>query len=76
MMINDLKSFLVADPARTNKYVIYDVMPRLGPELGVALQMITFSVLNSYQGPALKEGYKPSRADFLIDVENKTSWFG
>ncbi len=70
MMINDLKSFLVADPARTNKYVIYDVMPRLDPELGVALQMITFSVLNSYQGPALKEGYKPSRADFLSDIEN------
>lgn len=70
MMINDLKSFLVADPARTNKYVIYDVMPRLDPELGVALQMITFSVLNSYQGPALKEGYKPSREDFVSDVEN------
>ncbi len=70
MMINDLKSFLVADPARTNKYVIYDVMPRLDPELGVALQMITFSVLNSYQGPELKEGYKPSREDFLSDVEN------
>jgi hypothetical protein len=70
MMINDLKSFLVADPARTNKYVIYDVMPRLDPELGVALQMITFSVLNSYQGPALKEGYKPSREDFLSDIEN------
>lgn len=73
-MINDLKSFLVADPARTNKYVIYDVMPRLDPELGVALQMITFSVLNSYQGPAFKEGYKPSREDFLINVENNTSW--
>lgn len=74
MMINDLKSFLVADPARTNKYVIYDVMPRLDPELGEALQMITFSVLNSYQGPALKEGYKPSREDFLSDVKNKSYW--
>lgn len=69
MMINDLKTFLVADPSRTNKYVIYDVMPRLDPELGVALQMIAFSVLNSYEGPALKEGYKPSREDFLADVE-------
>ncbi len=69
MMINDLKTFLVADPARTNKYVIYDVMPRLDPELGVALQMITFSVLNSYQGPELKEGYTPSREDFMADVE-------
>lgn len=69
MMINDLKTFLVADPARTNKYVVYDVMPRLDPELGVALQMITFSVLNSYEGPALKEKYTPSREDFLTDVE-------
>jgi hypothetical protein len=73
MMINNLKSFLVADPARTNKYVIYDVMPRLDPELGVALQVITSSVLNSYQGPSLKEGYKPSRDEFLSDVENETS---
>jgi hypothetical protein len=62
-MINDMKSFLVADLARTNKYVIYDIMLRLNPEMGVALQMITFSVLNSYQGPALKEDYKPSRGD-------------
>lgn len=69
MISNDLKTFLVVDPARTNKYVIYDVMPRLDPELGVALQMITYSVLNSYEGPVLKEKYTPSREDFLADVE-------
>lgn len=70
MMINDVKTFLVADPAKINRYVIFDNMPKLDPELGVALEMITFSVLNSYEGPAIKEGYEPKTKGFLETVQS------
>jgi hypothetical protein len=70
LMANDLKTFLVSDPAYTNRYVMFDIMPRLDPELQVAVQMIVYTVINSYEGIDFDdENYVASDSEFLDNVK-------
>lgn len=78
MSIYDMKNFLASDPSRINKYVLYNLMVKLDTELRTAISMISYTVSNSYMGPAIKEPpkefdkstrYIPSRPSFLKDVE-------
>ncbi len=78
MSIYDMKNFLASDPSRINKYVLYNLMVKLDTELRTAISMISYTVANSYMGPAIKEPpkefdkssrYIPSRPSFLKDIE-------
>lgn len=69
IMINDMKRFLIADPGLVNKYVLFESMYKLDPEVRDAITMVSFTVMNSYEGVELSEKYAPSEADFLLNVQ-------
>jgi len=69
IMINDMKRFLVADPGVVNKYVLFESMGKIDPEVRDAITMVSFTVMNSYEGVELTEKYTPTDENFLLNVQ-------
>jgi len=85
MMMYDIKQFLSSDPSVINRFVLYDLMEKLDPELKTALTMISYIVSNSYVGPRIKQPpeefqkimeYKPSNPEFIDQVDAILSEMG
>jgi len=85
MMMYDIKQFLSADPSTINRFVLYDLMEKLDPEMKTALTMISYIVSNSYIGPRIRQPpeefqrimeYKPSNPEFVDQVDSILSEMG